>query len=185
MTISQERLREIASIPDEEIDIKDIPELDADFWENATLCFKSKPINELTPQEKEEFMKYRDCMMVQSLGLDQETLPVDEDTTAEFKTQGTDHYARINAVLRDYIEVLPQHCTILRFQVEKPDSKGILNTLPEAQTEGLEGNDAWFRSVPASMSKRQNRKLPPKETVWQNQRDLWSMIENFRPIVHH
>lgn len=51
-TISQERLREIASIPDEEINTKDIPELDADFWQNATLSFKGKPINELTPQEK-------------------------------------------------------------------------------------------------------------------------------------
>ena len=69
-SISQERLREIASIPDEEIDIKDIPELDANFWENALLRFKGKPIDELTPQEKEEFMEYRDHIMAQPLGLD-------------------------------------------------------------------------------------------------------------------
>ena len=59
MSIPQKRLREIASIPDEEIDTKDIPELDAGFWEKATLRFKEKPINELTSQEKEEFIKYR------------------------------------------------------------------------------------------------------------------------------
>ena len=104
MTISQERLREIASISDEEIDTKDIPELDADFWENATLSFKGKSINELTSQEKEEFIEYRNRIMAHSLGLDQETILVDEDITAWFKMQGTDYHARINAVLRDYVE---------------------------------------------------------------------------------
>ena len=70
MTINpQERLREIASIPDEEIDTKDIPELDANFWENATLRFKGKPIDELTPQEKEKFMEYRDRIVARSHGL--------------------------------------------------------------------------------------------------------------------
>ena len=57
MTISQARLREIASIPDEEIDTKDLLKLDADFWENATLCFKGRPIKELISQEKEEFYR--------------------------------------------------------------------------------------------------------------------------------
>ena len=104
MTISQERLREIASIPDEEINTKDIPELDADFWENATLSFKGKSINELTSQEKKEFIEYRDRIIAQSLRLNQETVLVDEDITAWFKTQGTDYHARINAVLRDYVE---------------------------------------------------------------------------------
>ena len=71
MTINpQERLREITSIPEEEIDTKDIPELDANFWENAMLRFKGKPIDELTPQEKEEFMEYRDRIVARSLGLD-------------------------------------------------------------------------------------------------------------------
>ena len=74
MTISQERLRKIASIPDEEIDTKDIPELDANFWGNATLCFKGKLIEELTAQEKEEFIEYRDRIMARSLGLDQGTI---------------------------------------------------------------------------------------------------------------
>ena len=74
MTILQARLREIASIPDEEIDTKDIPELDADFWENATLSFKGKPINELIPQEQEVFMEYRDRIMERLLGLDQGTI---------------------------------------------------------------------------------------------------------------
>jgi uncharacterized protein (DUF4415 family) len=104
MTISQERLREIASISDKEIDTKDIPELDANFWENATLSFKGKPINELTSQEKEEFIEYRNRIMAHSLGLDQETILIDEDITAWFKMQGTDYHARINAVLRDYVE---------------------------------------------------------------------------------
>lgn len=70
MTISQARLREIASVPDEEIDTKDISELDADFWENAKLSFKRKPINKLTSQEKEEFIEYRDRIMARSLGID-------------------------------------------------------------------------------------------------------------------
>ena len=71
MTINpQERLREIASIPEGEIDTKDIPELDANFWENATLRSKGKPIDELTPQEKEKFMEYRDHIVARSLGLD-------------------------------------------------------------------------------------------------------------------
>ena len=74
MTILQARLREIASIPDKEIDTKDIPELDADFWENATLSFKGKPINELIPQEQEVFMEYRDRIMERLLGLDQGTI---------------------------------------------------------------------------------------------------------------
>ena len=104
MTISQERLREIASISDKEIDTKDIPELDANFWENATLSFKGKPIGELTSQEKEEFIEYRNRIMAHSLGFDQETVLIDEDITAWFKMQGTDYHARINAVLRDYVE---------------------------------------------------------------------------------
>ena len=105
MTINpQERLREIASIPDEEIDTKDIPELDANFWENAMLRFKGKPIHELTSQEKEEFIEYRDRIIARSLELNQETILVNEDITAWFKTQGTDYHARINAVLRDYVE---------------------------------------------------------------------------------
>ena len=71
MTINpQERLREIESIPEGEIDTKDIPELDANFWENAMLRFKGKPIDELTPQEKEEFMEYCDRIVARSLGLD-------------------------------------------------------------------------------------------------------------------
>ncbi len=71
MTINpQERLREIASIPEREIDTKNIPELDANFWENAMLRFKGKPIDDPTPQEKEEFMEYRDHIVAQSLGLD-------------------------------------------------------------------------------------------------------------------
>ena len=104
MTISQERLCEIASISDEEIDTKDIPELDVDFWENATLSFKGKPINELTSQEKEEFIEYRNRIIGHSLGLNQETILIDEDITAWFKMQGTDYHAHINAVLRDYVK---------------------------------------------------------------------------------
>ena len=71
MTINpQDRLCEIASIPEGEIDTKDIPELDANFWENAMLRFKGKPIDELTPQEKEEFIEYRNRIVARSLGLD-------------------------------------------------------------------------------------------------------------------
>ena len=38
--ISQERLAEIAAIPDEDIDTSDIPELDERFWENAQVCYR-------------------------------------------------------------------------------------------------------------------------------------------------
>ncbi len=37
MNISQQRLKEIAEIPDEKIDTSDIPELDDDFWKDARL----------------------------------------------------------------------------------------------------------------------------------------------------
>jgi hypothetical protein len=37
MNISQQRLKEIASIPDEKIDTFDIPELDDNFWKDARL----------------------------------------------------------------------------------------------------------------------------------------------------
>ena len=70
MILPQGRIREIASISEEEIDTKDIPELDANFWENATLRFKGKPIKALSTQEKEEFMEYRVRIMARSLGLD-------------------------------------------------------------------------------------------------------------------
>jgi len=40
MPISEERLREIESIKDEDIDFSDISELDDDFFENAALVIR-------------------------------------------------------------------------------------------------------------------------------------------------
>ncbi len=48
MNISQQRLKEIASIPDEKIDTSDIPELDDDFWKDARFIIpESKKVREM------------------------------------------------------------------------------------------------------------------------------------------
>ena len=148
MSISQEQLSEIASIPNKEIDTKDIPELDADFWENATLRFKGKPVNELTSQEKEEFIEYRDRIIAQSLGPDRETVPVDEDITAWFKTQGTDYHARINSGVKR----LCRGTSLTPDDPFSPSVSGRKGCFCErwqgwaAQEKGLEGDDAWLEA---------------------------------------
>ena len=78
MNISQQRLKEIASIPDEKIDTSDIPELDDDFWKNARL---------IIPESKK-------------------LIPfcVEKDVFEWFSQFGDDYQTRMNAALRDYVE---------------------------------------------------------------------------------
>jgi len=78
MNISQQRLKEIAEIPDEKIDTSDIPELDDDFWKNARL---------ITPESK-KLIHF--C--------------IEEEILEWFSQFGDDYQIRMNAVLRDYVE---------------------------------------------------------------------------------
>lgn len=78
MNISSQRLNEIAAIPDEEIDTSDIPELDNQFWENATI---------VKPPTKQAI-----------------SIRLDQDTLEWFKSQGKGYQSLINAVLRSYVE---------------------------------------------------------------------------------
>lgn len=78
MNISAKRLKEIESIPDEDIDTSDIPELDEHFWEKAKLI---KPITK------------------QAI-----SLRIDNDVLEWFKNQGKGYQSLMNAVLRSYFE---------------------------------------------------------------------------------
>ena len=78
MTISRKRLREIEAIRDEDIDYNDIPETDAAFWADAELR---------TPPGKEGV-----CVQL------------DQDVLAWLKGQGPHYQARINTILRAYME---------------------------------------------------------------------------------
>ena len=77
MPVSHKRLEEIKAIPDEDIDTKDIPELDDAYWKEAKLVIPNlKGIS---------------------------FLPVETDILEWFEAQGENSTARINAVLRDYV----------------------------------------------------------------------------------
>ena len=74
MKFSKPRLSEIEGIPDDAIDTSDIPELDDDFWENA---------RRIVPEDY---------------------LQIEQEVLEWFKEQGQDYHARINMVLRSYME---------------------------------------------------------------------------------
>ena len=74
MRISKTRLSEIESLPDDAIDTSDIPELDDDFWENA---------QQIIPENY---------------------FQIEQEVLEWFKDQGQDYHARINTVLRAYME---------------------------------------------------------------------------------
>jgi len=78
MNISQQRLKEIAEIPDEKIDTSDIPELDDDFWKDARL---------IIPESK-ELIHF--C--------------IEKSVFEWFSQFGDDYQTRMNTVLKDYIE---------------------------------------------------------------------------------
>lgn len=78
MTISKERLKQIESIPDKEIDYTDIPETDEAFWAKAELRL---------PQAKKGVY-----------------LRLDPDLSDWLKRQGPGYQTRINVILRSYME---------------------------------------------------------------------------------
>ncbi|WNZ26121.1 BrnA antitoxin family protein [Leptolyngbya sp. NK1-12] len=78
MTISPERLEELQSIPDSEINLSDIPELDENFWKEAQM---------VRPKPKKAV-----------------SLRLDNDVLDWFKGQGKGYQSLINSVLRSYVE---------------------------------------------------------------------------------
>jgi uncharacterized protein (DUF4415 family) len=78
LTISNERLKELADRPEESIDYSDIPALDETFWRNAKV---------VPPANKERL-----------------TVRFDADLVNWFKQQGRGYQTRMNAVLRSYYE---------------------------------------------------------------------------------
>ena len=78
MSISKERLEEIASIPDDEIDYSEIPALGADFWRRA------------------EFHMPRPKKAV--------SIRLDADVLAWLRSKGPGYQTRMNAMLRALME---------------------------------------------------------------------------------
>ena len=78
MTISKDRLKQIESISEKEIDYSDIPETDEAFWAKAELRL---------PQTKKGVY-----------------LRLDPDLIDWLKRQGPGYQTRINAILRSYME---------------------------------------------------------------------------------
>jgi uncharacterized protein (DUF4415 family) len=75
--VSRARLAEIAAMPDDDIDLSDIPELTEKFWQNAVPNPFYKPVKK------------------------QVTLRIDADILVWLRQQGKDGYqSRLNAVLR-------------------------------------------------------------------------------------
>lgn len=70
---------ELATVPDEDIDYGEIPELGDRFFENARL---------LAPGHRKRMM----------------TLRIDEDVVEWFKARGPGYQSRMNAVLRAYMK---------------------------------------------------------------------------------
>ena len=72
--------KELAALPDRDIDTSDIPELDETFWQNARV------------------------VMHEDRNKTQITAKFDADMIAWFKQQGRGYQARMNAVLRSFYE---------------------------------------------------------------------------------
>ncbi|WCJ63538.1 BrnA antitoxin family protein [Agrobacterium tumefaciens] len=73
-------LEELSALPDEKIDYTDIPELDENFWANATL--------------------------VEPEGTQQITLRVKKSVIDAYKSTGKGYQTRMNAVLESYARTL-------------------------------------------------------------------------------
>ncbi|WP_418136909.1 BrnA antitoxin family protein [Agrobacterium sp. El2ro-1b] len=73
-------LEELSALPDEKIDYTDIPELDENFWANATL--------------------------VEPEGTQQITLRVKKSVIEAYKSTGKGYQTRMNAVLESYARTL-------------------------------------------------------------------------------
>lgn len=80
MTISDKRLAELASRPDDQIDYNDIPELDDNFWKEAKI--------------------------VEPEGTQQVTLRLKKSVLNAFKATGKGYHSRMNAVLESYAKTL-------------------------------------------------------------------------------
>ena len=78
LSISDERIAELAAMSDEGIDTSDIPELDDSFWRDARVRF---------PGGKERL-----------------TVRFDEDMVQWFRSQGRGYQTKMNAVLRSFYE---------------------------------------------------------------------------------
>lgn len=78
LSISDERLAELAAASDEDIDTSDIPELNDAFWANARVRY---------PGGKERL-----------------TVRFDEDMVQWFRSQGRGYQTKMNAVLRSFYE---------------------------------------------------------------------------------
>ena len=83
MAIAKERLKQIESISDKEIDYTDMPETDEAFWAKAELRL---------PQAKKGVY-----------------LRMDQDLLDSLKRQGPGYQTRINAILRSYMETHEPH----------------------------------------------------------------------------
>jgi uncharacterized protein (DUF4415 family) len=70
---------EIASLPDDQISYKDIPELSDEFWENARVVMPAK-------ESKKQI-----------------SIKVDRDVLAFFRKDGPGYQTRMNAVLRSFV----------------------------------------------------------------------------------
>ena len=75
--LAKKRIEALKALPDENIDFSDIPELDAEFWENAEWVEADKTLP-LTIRVKESVLEY-------------------------FKAGGKGYQTRINAVLESYV----------------------------------------------------------------------------------
>jgi len=71
--------KELAAMPDEDINTDDIPELDDEFWKNARVRY---------PAEGKERL----------------TVRFDEDMVQWFRSQGKGYQTKMNAVLRSFYE---------------------------------------------------------------------------------
>ena len=80
MPLSKQRLKQIATTPDSEIDYSDISALSPEFWKNVKVVF---------PQPKKTV-----------------TTRIDTDVLDWFKKEGKGYQSRINAVLRSFKESL-------------------------------------------------------------------------------
>ena len=80
MPLSKQRLKQIATTPDSEIDYSDISALSPEFWKNAKVVF---------PQPKKKV-----------------TIRINTDVLDWFKKEDKGYQSRINAVLRSFKESL-------------------------------------------------------------------------------
>ncbi len=72
-------IKELAALPDNNIDYSDIPELDDKFWDNAKIFVPEEPKQQLT-------------------------IRLDADIVEWFKSQGKGYQTRMNAVLRSFYD---------------------------------------------------------------------------------